>query len=49
MPSGNDGGRFQFDLAGRIEEIGDENHAHRRVMLADQPPPDASKRGRAAR
>jgi hypothetical protein len=38
-----DGGCFQFDLAGAIEQISDENHAHRRIMAACVLAPDRSQ------
>ena len=37
----NNGGRFQLDLGRCVEQIGDEDHAHRREMVADQRFPDA--------
>ena len=39
----HDRGRFQFDLARSIEQVGDKNHAHGRVMRAHEVAPDATK------
>src|SRR5271169_6734882 len=32
--------RLEFDFSGPVEQVGDEDHRHRGVMLAHEPPPD---------
>src|SRR6188768_4552943 len=38
-------GCLQLDLAGRVEQVRHEDHAHRRVVAAHQPAPDAAELG----
>src|SRR5689334_22978577 len=41
----DDGSRLQLDLAGGVEQVRDEDHAHRRIVASHQPAPDAAELG----
>src|SRR5512134_3134848 len=41
----NDGGRLELDLTGCVEEVGDEDHAHRRIVAPHQAAPDTAELG----
>src|SRR5579885_575719 len=41
----DDGGGLELDLTGRVEEVRDEDHAHRRVVAAHEPLPDRPQLG----
>src|SRR5688572_12861644 len=46
---GNHGGRFDLDLAWRIEQIGHEDHTHRGIVAPHEPLPDAAERAARAK
>jgi hypothetical protein len=49
---GDDCGRLEFDLARLVEQRGNEDHAHCRIMLAYVPAPDGAEgaaRGKVGR
>src|SRR6185503_6243412 len=41
----NDRGRLELDLTRRVEEVRYENHAHRRIVIAHEAPPDPAELG----